>query len=183
VRTLYLGHGAPGGPAVLADQRRYLLMAREPIGRVASGRTQLSEEEANRAQSLMERYLPSAPLGWLVGAGASAVAAELAQDAALACSSRSVEPVGEAKAPENVGGEPLSGGAAWVRRDEGGDLRRARAVQGEDVQRKCRVAPLLRIPGVAAECQLPVGAGREQPPTVLEGEAGEEGGDRVAAAA
>ena len=26
----------------------------------------------------MERYLPSAPLSWLVGAGASAVAAELA---------------------------------------------------------------------------------------------------------
>ena len=32
--------------------------------------------------SLMERYLPAAPLGWLVGTGASAVAAELAQEAA-----------------------------------------------------------------------------------------------------
>jgi hypothetical protein len=32
----------------------------------------------------MERYLPRAPLGWLVGAGASAVAAELAQDGAPA---------------------------------------------------------------------------------------------------
>jgi hypothetical protein len=32
----------------------------------------------------MELYLPGAPLGWLVGAGASAVAAELAQDAAPA---------------------------------------------------------------------------------------------------
>jgi hypothetical protein len=28
----------------------------------------------------MERYLPTAPLSWLVGAGASAVAAELAGD-------------------------------------------------------------------------------------------------------
>jgi glyoxylase-like metal-dependent hydrolase (beta-lactamase superfamily II) len=84
VRTLYVGHGAPGVPAVLADQRRYLLMAREAIGRVASGRAQLSEEEASRVASLMERYLPAAPLGWLVGAGASAVAAELAQDAAPA---------------------------------------------------------------------------------------------------
>ena len=27
----------------------------------------------------MERYLPGAPLGWLVGAGASAVATELAR--------------------------------------------------------------------------------------------------------
>jgi glyoxylase-like metal-dependent hydrolase (beta-lactamase superfamily II) len=79
VRTLYLGHGAPGAPAVLADQRRYLLMAREAIGRVASGRAQLSEDEANRVARLMERYLPNAPLSWLVGAGASAVATELAQ--------------------------------------------------------------------------------------------------------
>jgi glyoxylase-like metal-dependent hydrolase (beta-lactamase superfamily II) len=84
VHTLYLGHGAPGVPAVLADQRRYLLMAREAIARVASGRAQLSKDEADRVASLMERYLPSAPLGWLVGAGASAVAAELAHDAAAA---------------------------------------------------------------------------------------------------
>jgi glyoxylase-like metal-dependent hydrolase (beta-lactamase superfamily II) len=84
VHTLYVGHGAPGVPAVLADQRRYLLMAREAIGRVASGRAQLSEDEANRVASLMERYLPGAPLSWLVGAGASAVAAELAQDTAPA---------------------------------------------------------------------------------------------------
>jgi glyoxylase-like metal-dependent hydrolase (beta-lactamase superfamily II) len=84
VRTMYVGHGAPTGPAVLADQRRYLLMAREAIARVAGGRNALSEDEANRVASLMERYLPGAPLGWLVGAGASAVAAELAQDAAPA---------------------------------------------------------------------------------------------------
>jgi glyoxylase-like metal-dependent hydrolase (beta-lactamase superfamily II) len=84
VHTLYVGHGAPGVPAVLADQRRYLLMAREAIGRVASGHAQLSEDEANRVASLMERYLPGAPLSWLVRAGASAVAAELAQDTAPA---------------------------------------------------------------------------------------------------
>jgi glyoxylase-like metal-dependent hydrolase (beta-lactamase superfamily II) len=84
VRTLHLGHGPPAAPAVLADQRRYLLMARETIARVAGGRAQLNEEEANRVTSLMERYLPSAPLSWLVGAGASAVAAELAQEAATA---------------------------------------------------------------------------------------------------
>jgi glyoxylase-like metal-dependent hydrolase (beta-lactamase superfamily II) len=84
VRRLYVGHGAPAVPAVLADQRRYLLMAREVIARVADGRAQLNEEEANRVTSLMERYLPSAPLSWLVGAGASAVAAELAQEAAAA---------------------------------------------------------------------------------------------------
>ena len=84
VRTLYLGHGAPTVPAVLADQRRYLLIAREAIARIAAGRAQLSAEEASQVTSLMERYLPSAPLSWLVGAGASAVAAELAQAAAAA---------------------------------------------------------------------------------------------------
>jgi glyoxylase-like metal-dependent hydrolase (beta-lactamase superfamily II) len=84
VRTLYVGHGAPGAGAVLADQRRYLLMARETIGRVAGGRAQLGEDEANRVVGVMERYLPNAPLSWLVGAGAPAVAAELAQDPARA---------------------------------------------------------------------------------------------------
>jgi glyoxylase-like metal-dependent hydrolase (beta-lactamase superfamily II) len=84
VRTLYVGHGPPGTPAILAGQRRYLLMAREAIARVAGGRAQLSEDEAARVVSLMERYLPSAPLSWLVGAGASAVASELAQEAAAA---------------------------------------------------------------------------------------------------
>ena len=84
VRTLYVGHGPPAAPAVLADQRRYLLMAREAIGRIAGGRAQLSEDEANRVASVMERYLPGAPLTWLVVAGASAVAAELAQETAAA---------------------------------------------------------------------------------------------------
>jgi glyoxylase-like metal-dependent hydrolase (beta-lactamase superfamily II) len=84
VRTLYVGHGPPAVPAVLADQRRYLLMAREAIARAAGGRAQLSEDQANHVTSLMERYLPAAPLSWLVGAGASAVAGELAHKPATA---------------------------------------------------------------------------------------------------
>jgi len=84
VRTLYVGHGPPAVPAVLADQRRYLLMAREAIARAAGGRAQLSEDQANHVTSLMERYLPAAPLSWLVGAGASAVAGELAHEPATA---------------------------------------------------------------------------------------------------
>ena len=84
VRTLHVGHGPPAAPAVLADQRRYLLMAREAIGRVAGGRAELSEHKADQVTSLLEQYLPRAPLGWLVTAGASAVAAELAQEPAAA---------------------------------------------------------------------------------------------------
>jgi glyoxylase-like metal-dependent hydrolase (beta-lactamase superfamily II) len=84
VRRVYVGHGAPTVPAVLAEQRRYLLIAREAIARVAGGRAQLSEVEANGVTNLLERYLPGAPLSWLVGAGASAIAAELAQEPASA---------------------------------------------------------------------------------------------------
>jgi glyoxylase-like metal-dependent hydrolase (beta-lactamase superfamily II) len=84
VRTLYVGHGAPTETAAFAEQRRYLLMVREVIGRAAGGRPELSEDEANRVAGLMERYLPGAPLNWLVAAGASAVAAELAPEGATA---------------------------------------------------------------------------------------------------
>jgi glyoxylase-like metal-dependent hydrolase (beta-lactamase superfamily II) len=84
VRTLYVGHGAPARADVLPEQRRYLLMVREAIARAAGGRAQLGDVEANRVTSLMERYLPGAPLGWLIGAGAPAVAAELAQETARA---------------------------------------------------------------------------------------------------
>ena len=84
VHTLYVGHGPPAMPSVFAEQRRYLLMAREAIARVSRGAEQLSEHEANQVVRLMERYLPGAPLSWLVDAGAPAVAAELAQDAAPA---------------------------------------------------------------------------------------------------
>jgi glyoxylase-like metal-dependent hydrolase (beta-lactamase superfamily II) len=84
VRTLYVGHGAPTEGAAFAEQRRYLLMVREAIGRAAGGRAELSEDEANRVAGLMQRFLPGAPLGWLVAAGASAVAAELAHEGATA---------------------------------------------------------------------------------------------------
>jgi glyoxylase-like metal-dependent hydrolase (beta-lactamase superfamily II) len=80
VSTLYVGHGAPTVPTILAEQRRYLLMVREAIGKAAGGRAELNEDDANRVASLMERYLPTAPLSWLVGAGASAVAGELAKE-------------------------------------------------------------------------------------------------------
>jgi glyoxylase-like metal-dependent hydrolase (beta-lactamase superfamily II) len=86
VRTLYVGHGPPAHSAAIAEQRRYLLMAREAIGRAAGGRPELSENEASRVATLMERYLPGAPLSWLVAAGASAVAAELAREGAVATS-------------------------------------------------------------------------------------------------
>ena len=68
VRTLYVGHGAPGVPAVLAEQRRYLLMVREAIGRAAAGRPQLSEDEANRVAS-PDGALPGGRPARLAGRG------------------------------------------------------------------------------------------------------------------
>ena len=79
-----VGHGPPAAPAVLAEQRRYLLMARETIARAADGRPQLGQDEANRVAALMERYLRA-----LRSAGSSARARrrsppELAREAAPA---------------------------------------------------------------------------------------------------
>jgi glyoxylase-like metal-dependent hydrolase (beta-lactamase superfamily II) len=84
VPTLYLGHGHAATPAVFADQRRYLLMARETIARAAGGRAELSEDKAKEVASLMQLYLPGASLGWLVEAGSPAVAVELAREVATA---------------------------------------------------------------------------------------------------
>ena len=78
VRTLYPGHGAPAGPGLLADQRRYLLYYREVIGRVTRGRTQFDDAARAELDAAMEAFLPDAPLTWMVRLGADAVAAELA---------------------------------------------------------------------------------------------------------
>ncbi len=79
---LYPGHGDPTGPKVLADQRRYLLYCRELIRRLANGEPQLSETAKTELQESMESFLPEAPLTWMIGLGADAVAAELAGMAA-----------------------------------------------------------------------------------------------------
>ncbi|MFA1539800.1 MBL fold metallo-hydrolase [Actinomadura monticuli] len=75
---LYPGHGAPGDTGLLTRQRQYLLMYREAVGRVAAGAPSLSEAQKLELTQTMTRFLPGAPLGWLVALGADAVAAELA---------------------------------------------------------------------------------------------------------
>jgi glyoxylase-like metal-dependent hydrolase (beta-lactamase superfamily II) len=75
---LYPGHGAPGDTGLLTRQRQYLLMYREAVGRVAAGAPNLSEAQKLELTQTMTRFLPGAPLDWLVGLGADAVAAELA---------------------------------------------------------------------------------------------------------
>lgn len=82
VRTLYPGHGDPAGPGLLAEQRRYLLYYREVIARLAGGHPQLTEAARAELDTAMQAFIPGAPLTWMIGLGADAVAAELARTGA-----------------------------------------------------------------------------------------------------
>jgi glyoxylase-like metal-dependent hydrolase (beta-lactamase superfamily II) len=75
---LYPGHGAPRDSALLGEQRRYLLMYREAVARLAGGAATLTDAQKRELAELMNRFLPGAPLDWLIGLGADAVAGELA---------------------------------------------------------------------------------------------------------
>jgi glyoxylase-like metal-dependent hydrolase (beta-lactamase superfamily II) len=79
--ALYPGHGRPADTSALDDQRRYELMLREAVSGLAAGDTALSDEDKAELTARMERFLPGAPLSWLVGLSADAVAAELSAGA------------------------------------------------------------------------------------------------------
>jgi glyoxylase-like metal-dependent hydrolase (beta-lactamase superfamily II) len=91
--TLFPGHGATGGIGMLADQRRYLMMYRETVGRLAAGAPMLTEAQREQLTAVMTRFLPDAPLTWMIGLGADAVAAELAGEATDGARSTSTEAV------------------------------------------------------------------------------------------
>ena len=76
--TLYPGHGGPGGPELFTQQRRYLTTYREAIARLTDGASRLSEGQRTELAGAMSRFLPGAPLEWMIGLGADAVAEELA---------------------------------------------------------------------------------------------------------
>jgi glyoxylase-like metal-dependent hydrolase (beta-lactamase superfamily II) len=80
VRRLLPGHGAPTGLGLLAEQRRYLLFYREVVRRLADGAAKLSDAAKGELEATMRRFLPDAPLTWMIGLGADAVAAELAAE-------------------------------------------------------------------------------------------------------
>jgi glyoxylase-like metal-dependent hydrolase (beta-lactamase superfamily II) len=81
VGRLLPGLGAPTGPRLLAEQRRYLLFYREVVRRLAEGAPKLSDAAKTDLEATMRRFLPDAPLTWMIGLGADAVAAELAAEA------------------------------------------------------------------------------------------------------
>jgi glyoxylase-like metal-dependent hydrolase (beta-lactamase superfamily II) len=78
VRALYPGHGDPAGPGVLAEQRRYLLYYRELVGRLSGGGTTVPPSARAELEEAMQAFFPGAPLTWMIGLGADAVAGELA---------------------------------------------------------------------------------------------------------
>ncbi|MHA6764818.1 MBL fold metallo-hydrolase [Streptacidiphilus sp. PAMC 29251] len=75
---LFPGHGVPAGPELFAAQRQYLLFYREVVRRLADGRPALDEAAKAELDRELQRFLPGAPLTWMIGLGADAVAAELA---------------------------------------------------------------------------------------------------------
>lgn len=77
---LYPGHGAVGDTGMLADQRRYLMMYRETVRRFAAGAPALTDGQREALTDVMTRFLPDAPLSWMIGLGADPVAAELAAE-------------------------------------------------------------------------------------------------------
>ncbi len=79
---LYPGHGAPGGVGMLADQRRYLMMYRATVQRLAAGVPVLTDPQRAELTDVMTRFMPGAPLTWMIGLGADAVAAEIATSVA-----------------------------------------------------------------------------------------------------
>jgi glyoxylase-like metal-dependent hydrolase (beta-lactamase superfamily II) len=78
VRVLYPGHGDPAGPRMFAEQRRYLMYYRELVRRLADGQPRLTDAAKSELDTAMQAFLPGAPLTWMIGLGADAVAAELA---------------------------------------------------------------------------------------------------------
>jgi glyoxylase-like metal-dependent hydrolase (beta-lactamase superfamily II) len=80
VSVIYPGHGDPARASIFADQRRYLLYYREMVRRLAAGEPELTEAARAKLETAMQAFLPDAPLTWMIGLGADAVAAELAAE-------------------------------------------------------------------------------------------------------
>ena len=77
---LYIGHGDPVGVEAISDQKRYLMMLREAVRRIAGGREQLAPDAADELVRTMREFSGGAPLEWLLTRGCDGVAAELANE-------------------------------------------------------------------------------------------------------
>jgi glyoxylase-like metal-dependent hydrolase (beta-lactamase superfamily II) len=80
VQHILPGHGALTSVGLFADQRRYLLYYREVVGRLAGGAPTLTDDAQVALDEAMQHFLPGAPLSWMIGLGANAVATEIASE-------------------------------------------------------------------------------------------------------
>jgi glyoxylase-like metal-dependent hydrolase (beta-lactamase superfamily II) len=80
VQHILPGHGAPTSVSLFDDQRRYLLYYREVVGRLAAGAATLTDDAQVALEQAMQQFLPDAPLRWMIGLGANAVATEIASE-------------------------------------------------------------------------------------------------------
>ena len=78
VSRLLPGHGGPADPRLFTTQWQYLMHYRESVRRLADGKPTLEEGAKAELDALMQDFLPGAPLTWMIGLGADAVAGELA---------------------------------------------------------------------------------------------------------
>lgn len=79
--VVYPGHGEPGGLDMIAWQRAYLEHYRAAVEELAAGQPTLTDEAKAELVQRMKAFLPTDALEFLIGLGADAVAAELAEPA------------------------------------------------------------------------------------------------------
>ncbi|MFI7700183.1 MBL fold metallo-hydrolase [Nonomuraea sp. NPDC049480] len=79
ITRLLPGHGTPAGPELFTAQRQYLLYYREVVRHLADGAPALDDAAKAELDRRLQAFLPCAPLTWMIGLGADAVAAELAK--------------------------------------------------------------------------------------------------------
>src|SRR5947209_2493002 len=65
-------------PGAFAEQRRYLLYYRDLVRRLSGGQGTLGPSARAGLEEAMQALLPGAPLTWMIGLGADAVASDLA---------------------------------------------------------------------------------------------------------
>jgi len=77
-QTLYPGHGDAGETGLLDAQKDYLLAYCAAVAELADDGARMGDEAKQELEQRMQRHLPDAPLSFMIGLSADAVADELA---------------------------------------------------------------------------------------------------------
>lgn len=77
IDTIYIGHGPSVKLEMVDMQKDYISTYCAYVRELSHGESTLSEEATQELVVKMEQYLPNAPLGFMIGLSANAVAKEL----------------------------------------------------------------------------------------------------------